>query len=226
MTAKRMPRRAKSMANRASKIAEGAADLDLLGGDEAAEAKAEAPPVSTGAQVGAFTLIIVGLIAVVMIVRLIMAIPTGGTGGDAPFGIDGALTRSTPEAEAPASAGATGRSTLASVPRSPFPIADQDEPIIMAVTCPDGTVQIATGDMVADTVCIRGVLVTGDDDALMSETSSIVAPNVILVTAEGDRANVGGTDVPNGLTCAEDEVIGFDGQPDTLVCVHIDSFLP
>lgn len=223
MAAKKLPRRTMSIAKRGVATAEAAADLDLLGGDEAAEAKANAPPVSAGAQVGAFTAVIVALIATIMIVRLIMAIPTGGTGGEAPFGVEGALTRATPTAPAPASmsTGDTGRSTLPSAPRSPFPEASQAAPIIMAVDCPDGTIQIATGDMVADTVCIRGVLVA---DGLPTPTPTASVPNVILITGEGNRASVGGTDVPNGLTCEEDEVIGFVGMPDVLVCVHVDSF--
>lgn len=159
---KKLPRRAKSMANRAVKTAEAAADLDLLGGDEAANA----PPVSVGTQAGAFTLVIVALIAVIMIVRLVVSIPTGGGNGDAPFGIDGALTRVTPTAEPVLRLGSNngleGTSTLLSVPRSPFPSAQQDTPIILAVACPVGSVQIATGGMVADTVCIRGELVTAD----------------------------------------------------------------
>jgi hypothetical protein len=37
-----------------------------------------------------------------------------------------------------------------------------------------------------------------------------------------EASTVGGTVVPDGLDCAEDEVIGFVGIPDTLVCVHPD----
>lgn len=37
-----------------------------------------------------------------------------------------------------------------------------------------------------------------------------------------DASTIGGTLVPDGLHCAEDEVIGFVGIPDTLVCVHTD----
>lgn len=35
------------------------------------------------------------------------------------------------------------------------------------------------------------------------------------------QATIGGTKVPE-LHCQEDEVIGFNGIPDTLVCIHID----
>ena len=34
-----------------------------------------------------------------------------------------------------------------------------------------------------------------------------------------DRVSIGGTLVPAGLDCAEDEVIAFSG-PDRLTCVH------
>lgn len=37
-----------------------------------------------------------------------------------------------------------------------------------------------------------------------------------------DVATIGGTPVPSDLHCEEDEVIGFVGLPDTLVCVHPD----
>ncbi len=48
-----------------------------------------------------------------------------------------------------------------------------------------------------------------------------------MVLDEGDTtgATVGGTLVPVALDCEEDEVIGFNGIPDTLVCVHVDSFV-
>lgn len=38
---------------------------------------------------------------------------------------------------------------------------------------------------------------------------------------EPNPAKIGGTEV-SGLRCEEDEVIGFDGEPDALVCIHID----
>lgn len=39
---------------------------------------------------------------------------------------------------------------------------------------------------------------------------------------EGERPSVGGTPIPAWLHCQEDEVIGFDGVPDTLECIHIE----
>lgn len=41
-------------------------------------------------------------------------------------------------------------------------------------------------------------------------------------SCSNDTSTIGGTPVPNDLHCAEDEVIGFDGIPDTLICIHID----
>lgn len=35
-------------------------------------------------------------------------------------------------------------------------------------------------------------------------------------------STIGGTPVPYGLACQEDEVIAFHGVPDDLACVHID----
>lgn len=43
-------------------------------------------------------------------------------------------------------------------------------------------------------------------------------------TAQETGATIGGTIVPPGLHCQEDEVIAFHGVPDDLACVHIDSF--
>ena len=53
-----------------------------------------------------------------------------------------------------------------------------------------------------------------------SDTSSIPAH---YHPPEQGTATVGGTKVPE-LECEEDEVIGFFGVPDTLACIHIDSF--
>ena len=41
-------------------------------------------------------------------------------------------------------------------------------------------------------------------------------------TANGRWSSIGGTLVPAGLICAEDEVIAFDG-PDHLTCVHVEN---
>lgn len=216
--AKKLPRRVQSMAKRAGKTAENAANLDLLGGDEAAEDAKVAPFAYAGAWIGG----IIALMVIIIAVRVVFAIPLPST-GDAEFAPAGALSRVTP-----AYAGLAtpfGNGGVTSAPRSTFPAARQEAPIILQVACPDGTIQIAVGDRVADTVCITGVLV-GDAPSETMTGVPVVEPNVILITVEGDRANVGGTDVPNGLQCEEDEVIGFIGIPDTLVCLHIDSFLP
>ncbi len=53
-----------------------------------------------------------------------------------------------------------------------------------------------------------------------SDVSSI-PPHYHL--SEQGAATVGGTVVPP-LECEEDEVIGFFGVPNTLACIHIDSF--
>jgi len=218
--AAKLPRRVQSMAKRAGKLGEAAAAVvkGEENGEDQGEGKEKLSPFAySGAWIGG----IVTLMVIVIGVRLLFAIPLG-SGEPANFAPAGALSRATPVASTSYPGGSGSTSTAPSVPRSPFPVAQQDTPIILEVTCPDGTVEIATGDNVADTVCVKGVLVTDDPP----QAAADAVPDVILITANGETATIGGTDVPNGLQCEEDEVIGFDGQPDTLVCVHVDSFLP
>ena len=49
-----------------------------------------------------------------------------------------------------------------------------------------------------------------------------IAQAELLGVCEGAQpvATIGGTAVPSTLACEEDEVIGFVGIPDTLVCIH------
>ncbi len=54
---------------------------------------------------------------------------------------------------------------------------------------------------------------------------ALVGLAMVLDTGEEIGATVGGTLVPAALDCEEDEVIGFVGIPDLLVCVHVDSLL-
>lgn len=44
-----------------------------------------------------------------------------------------------------------------------------------------------------------------------------------LACAQSSYSSIGGTHVPMGLRCTEDEMIGFIGI-DTLGCIHIESF--
>lgn len=95
--------------------------------------------------------------------------------------------------------------------KSPFPTPRGQEPIIVEVDCPAGTVQILTGDAPADTVCIRGQL--ADDDAPATPR----AQRIII----DDGASIGGIDVPP-LECAENEVIHWmDEDTDALGCVPV-----
>ncbi len=54
---------------------------------------------------------------------------------------------------------------------------------------------------------------------------ALVGLAMVLDTGDDIGATVGGTLVPAALDCEEDEVIGFVGIPDLLVCVHVDSLL-
>ena len=54
---------------------------------------------------------------------------------------------------------------------------------------------------------------------------ALIALAMVLDEGDATSATVGGTLVPATLDCEEDEVIGFVGIPDTLVCVHVDSFV-
>lgn len=194
MAGKKLPRRVKSMANRATKIAEDAADLDLLtGDDDGGEGEGRKVAPSPFAYAGAWIGGIVVLVALILVVRAVFAIPLPST-GSADFAPSGALTRVTPVYAGLATP--FGNGGVASAPRSAFPAARQEAPIILSVACPDGTIQIAVGDRVADTVCIPGVLV-------------------------GNAPSIGGTSVPFALACEEDEVIFWRGI-DTLACLHID----
>ncbi len=176
------------------------------------------------AYVGGFVGGILVLGAVILAFRLLFAIPLGST-GDVDFSPAGALTRTTPVT----SGGYAGSSsTLPSVLRSPFPVPQTDTPIILAVTCPAGTVQIATGDRVADTLCVRGVLVTGHDPAPTPTVA--VTPTATPYVSALPAAGLGGDTITltignyvSGETpCAEDAI--FDHV--TVECIHIDRIAP
>ncbi|KKK83275.1 hypothetical protein LCGC14_2795050, partial [marine sediment metagenome] len=76
-------------------------------------------------------------------------------------------------------------------------------------------VQISTGPDPVDTVCVQGQLVNGP-----SIEPTPIVQRVIVIGP--NAATIGGTLVPSGLHCQEDEAIAFVGIPDTLVCQTID----
>lgn len=210
-----------SMAKKASATAEAAADLDLVEG--AIGTSATRPAMNNGQLLLGFALSIVALLAVVLAYQLVFgsvdldhsALPDGyreSTGLAVDQDVDegtAALIRAVAIVNADAArepdATVDGRSTFAS--------AKTQEPIILEVACPVGTVQISTGPEPVDTVCVQGQLVG----------SAPAEPTVQRVIIFGPNApSIGGTLVPAGLHCQEDEAIAFVGIPDTLFCVHVD----
>jgi hypothetical protein len=152
---KKLPRRTMSMAKRANATAEAAADLDLV--EDAIGTEEENAERFTTSHLA------LGMFAAFAAIVLLMGgawllFGSQSTAGDfsmLPDGYRESVGLSDPSYQG------NGRAALPSAPRSPFPSAQQEIPIILAVTCPDGTVQIATGENVADTLCVRGKLVTG-----------------------------------------------------------------
>ena len=102
--------------------------------------------------------------------------------------------------------------TVTGYGRSPFPRSRSQEPIIIEVDCPVGTVEIYTGERASDTVCIEGTL--GGQNAPLVP---VATPQIIIIDT-GDGASIGGQNVP-ALDCTEDEVIAWTGK-DTLGCAH------
>jgi hypothetical protein len=243
-----------SMAKRASATAEAAADLDMvedaIGTEEENAERFTTTHLLIG-MLGAVLLLLVGIVA--------FAALAGGSDTNYSMLPDGYRASTGLD---PAYQG-NGRSALTSAPRSPFPSAQQAEPIILEVTCPSDTVHIATGENVADTLCVRGVLVEDANATPTPETVQIIveppAPTASLcappafysealthcvnpddslpcadghvnvdgrcalpVTPTVEPSTIGGTLVPDGLDCEEDEGIAFRGVPDTLFCVHIE----
>ncbi len=217
MTAKKLPRRTMSMAKKASATAEKAADLDLLEnaiGDTATNNFSTAQLI-----VG-----IGGAVLAVLAIMLMASVIFGSADTDhsmLPDGYREATGLAEPEPTTTVDGDAvTVTADTVTRSNSPFPSPQSRSPIIVEVTCPAGTVEILTGERPADTVCIVGTLGRAPAPASEPEPTPIVQR--IIVINGTDRSTVGGTDVPDGLHCAEDEAIAFDGIPDTLFCVHIE----
>ncbi len=199
MAAKKLPRRTMSMAKSAAATAKEAADLDViedtLGSDQDNASRFTASQLVLGWLMALTTLLLVMIMIKVVLGTPNLDFPMLPDGYRDAVGLhEGTGDASVHQHE---EATATGKTAPVSKPRSPFPTAKQQTPIIVSIECPSGTVAIATGGTVADTVCISGTLLDGSD------------------------ATIGGTVVPK-LDCQEDEVIGFIGVPDTLVCIHIE----
>lgn len=216
--ANKLPRRTMSMAKRAQGTAKAAADLDIvedaIGSEEENAERFSTSQLALGC---------VGAILGIVVVLFAAAFLFGSPGSDHSMLPDGYREAT---GLAPAYQG-NGRSALPSVQRSPFPNAQQEVPIILEVTCPDGTVHIATGERVADTLCVRGVLVEDattptPDTPDTPETVQIIVVPPASPTPTLRVSTVGGTNVPDDLHCQEDEGIAFDGVPDTLYCVHVE----
>ena len=276
------------MAKRAAGLAEEASDLDVietLTGQADHQTRGEeeqspvAPQPNTGQLVLGAACAFAMVIGIMLVAKLLFAAPdtdysmlpdgyreeVGLTDTDAPADDD-----------ALAAIGTDGEADLASAPRSPFPKAQTDDPVILEVDCPKGTVQIATGDNAADTVCVRGTLDEGGPASGTTSTPPIIViaptgeqsgtngiaqppasgqsdidgippasvrPDGTTTDAEpcsegatfnsdeteckwpdgtpdrGMQSTIGGTEVPDGLDCYEDETIWWTGI-DTLDCVH------
>lgn len=164
---KKLPRRVMSHTKRGAKAAEEFADLDLMEG-AIGNPETDGPdggPRFTHAQlIAGFALGIVFLIALMFVGKAMFA----SADGNYSMLPDGYREATGLDTAAPSDPGAgvtayadNGRSTLPSAPRSdsPFPEPQGEMPIILKITCPDGTVHIATGPNEADAVCIRGRLV-------------------------------------------------------------------
>jgi hypothetical protein len=203
------------MAKRANATAEEAAELDLvedaIGTEEDNAERFTTVHLALG-MLGAVVVLLVGIVAFVTL--------TGGS--DANYSM---LPEGYRESVGLTTAyEGNGRSALSSAPRSPFPSAQQEAPIILEVDCPADTVHIATGANVADTLCVRGVLVEDDASTPTPEKSETIRLIVVPPTATptSRASTIGGTTVPDDLDCEEDEGIAFRGVPDTLFCVHIE----
>lgn len=193
------------MAKRAAKTAEDAADLDLVEQAIGEEPKGKPGPFDYALAYGAALFAIVLIMAAA---RLVFAPPSFG-GDD----VD-------PDAR------------LAEVERIidrantfPDPRAVAHDPIVIEVTCPDGSVHVQTGPQPSDSVCVTGSVVEPGQQPEPSPTAepfSQAASTALPAppTQEPEQSTVGGTNVPPGLHCQEDEGIRFYGVPDTLGCVH------
>lgn len=227
-TGTRPPRRTMSMSKKASKLAEDAAGLDLLEeaiGNPETDGPNGGPRFDTLTLVAGWGLAMLSVVAILFTVKAVF--PSADTdyamlpdGYRAAVGLPGAALASNADGITPLEDMIGYADPAASTTRGIFPDATTQQPVILEVTCPPGSVEISTGARVVDTVCVRGQLV----GQVPAAASVPVAPTpiIIVVPANGGPA-IGSTTVPDDLDCQEDEVIGFAGVPDTLVCVHVDT---
>lgn len=214
---KKLPRRTMAMAKRANATSKAAADLDLV--EDAIGAEEENAERFTTMHLG------LGMLgAVVLLLVGIVALTALAGGSDTNYSMLPEGYRESTGLDAAYQGGE--QAALPSAPRSPFPDAQQEIPIILDVDCPDGTVHIATGDNVADALCVRGVLVGDADNG--TPTPETIRLEVVPLpeptpTPTIKASTIGGTTVPDDLDCAEDEGIALAGVPDTLFCVHIET---
>lgn len=188
---KKLPRKTISMAKRASAVAEDAADLDLV--EEAIGSDEERPHDYKTIAVG-FGGAVLFMLLTMMLVRVIFGSPDTNF-SMLPDGYRESVGLVSAAEEVP-NQRAELPSTLRT--RSPFPEPATEQPIILDVDCPSGTVEIATGAGAADTVCVRGQVVQD-------------APTVNT-----------GEYVPGATPCVEDEV--YDQVSGT--CIHVERNAP
>lgn len=220
MAGKKLPRRTMSMAKRASGTAEAAADLDVVEnaiGTPEDDGPDGAPRFDHALLFMGWALAVAGIVAVLITVKVLFA------GVDADFSLlpDGyrqevGLEEEPVDVDAQPD-GATAQVTTVDT-HSPFAEARTSEPIILDVDCPPDTVEISTGPLPVDTVCIRGQL--AEPIAQLTPAAVEVEHVHRIIVESGDRSTIGGQPIPDGLHCQEDEAIGFDSVPDTLFCIH------
>lgn len=194
MAGKKLPRRTMSIAKRGVKVAEDAADLDLvegaIGNDD--------DRFTTQQLLLGFMLAILGTVALMYVATLMFNGPDTDY-SMLPDGYREATGLATPayddEGQPPGSVVDVGQE------RSPFPEAQTRDPVILDVDCPDGTVQISTGTRPVDTVCVRGELVE-------SYAYNVATPVPIVqhVTIIVDGATVTPTPTPTPTMTPEPEV--------------------
>ncbi len=240
--AAKLPRRTMSMAKRAVKLAEDASDVDaveaVLGAPHAGKAPAFEGMVAWAAA-------ILGIVVLMLAGTLVCSVANTG---ESDFSPEGALPHVT-GGDAFYREGDPADGRMGTGRDSPFPEAQQEDPIILEVVCPPGTVHVATGPDAADSLCVVGQLAgqptaaptfaptlpepTPTTFAPTAAAPTGIAPRALPDTGQGiDQSTIGATLVPFGLHCAEDELIAFDpsGQPTIeglpIGCVHVDTFCP
>ncbi len=202
----KLPRRVMSMSKRADKLASDLHEVLLGEGEEEEEQSSPSPEGEEGghppawAYIGAWLAGVAFLLMVVLGTRLIFTI---GTDVDVPLGVQ---TREVSEPEYQAARDALREPT-------PTPATTTSAPVSRSGGATSGMRCEYSAHYTHD-VCFP------PDGTLTSEASSIPAH---YHPPEQGTATVGGTTVPE-LECEEDEVIGFFGVPNTLACIHIDSF--